>query len=58
MSLASALNSARSGLSYTSRWAQTTSTNISNANTLGYARRTPQLATSTMGDPVITGISR
>lgn len=58
MSLTTALGAARSGLAFTSRWAQTTSSNISNANTEGYGRRSPILTTSTMGEPIVSGVSR
>ncbi|WP_375689969.1 flagellar hook-associated protein FlgK [Pseudooceanicola sp. LIPI14-2-Ac024] len=58
MSLTSAFNAATTGLSLTSRWASTTSLNISNANTLGYARRTPNVTVSATGEPIVNGISR
>ncbi|MGR3322019.1 MAG: flagellar hook-associated protein FlgK [Pseudooceanicola sp.] len=58
MSLTSALNAARAGLTSTSRWAQTTSTNIANANTAGYAKRSPLLTTSGLGEPMVRGIAR
>lgn len=58
MSLSSALNAARSGLTFTSRWAQTASTNISNASTDGYARRSLKVNTTGMGEPEVSGIAR
>jgi len=58
MSLTSALNAARSGLTYSTRWAQTASSNISNANTPGYARRSIELTTTPMGDPIVSGVGR
>ncbi|MGR3571030.1 flagellar hook-associated protein FlgK [Brevirhabdus sp.] len=58
MSLTSALNAARSGLYLTSTWAQTTSTNIANADAEGYARRTPKVVTSGTGEPVVSEIRR
>lgn len=58
MSLTSALNSARSGLTYSTRWAQTASSNISNANTPGYARRSIELTTTPMGEPIVSAVGR
>ncbi len=58
MSLTSALNAARSGLSFTSRWAQTTSTNIANTDTPGYARRSGEVVTTGMGEPTIRNVVR
>ncbi len=58
MSLSSALNAARAGLTYTSRWAHTTSNNIANANTPGYARRSLLLTTSGLGEPMVRGIAQ
>ncbi|OWU83192.1 hypothetical protein ATO6_20340 [Oceanicola sp. 22II-s10i] len=58
MSIASALNAAQSGLSFASRWAQTTSTNIANANNEGYARRGLLVTTTTQGDVMVSDIRR
>ncbi|WP_103334245.1 flagellar hook-associated protein FlgK [Pseudotabrizicola formosa] len=62
MSIASALNSALSGLSATSRMADVTANNVSNALTEGYARREVQLSASSRGlgggGVSITGIAR
>ena len=58
MGLTNALNAARSGLTMASRWAATTSMNISNSGTEGYARRSPVVAVAGRGEPVVTGISR
>ncbi|TGD65670.1 flagellar hook-associated protein FlgK [Tabrizicola sp. WMC-M-20] len=62
MSIASALNSALSGLSATSRMADVTANNVSNALTEGYARREVQLSASSRGlgggGVSVTGIAR
>ena len=62
MSISSAFSSALSGLTASSRMAEVTASNISNALTEGYARREAQLsarAIGTLGYGVaITGISR
>ncbi|WP_163851535.1 flagellar hook-associated protein FlgK [Pseudooceanicola aestuarii] len=54
MSLTSAMNAARSGLDYTSRWAQTSASNIANANNEGYARRGISVVTTEMGEPRVS----
>lgn len=62
MSISSALNSALSGLSATSRMADVTANNVANALTEGYARREVQLSASSRGvgggGVSITGIAR
>ena len=49
MSLSSALNNAATGLTASSRLAQVTSNNVSNALTDGYARRDLTLNASALG---------
>ncbi len=49
MSISSALNNALSGLSVTSRMAETVSTNLSNALTDGYGRRSLELSSGQIG---------
>ncbi|ANT63178.1 hypothetical protein AYJ57_22095 (plasmid) [Salipiger sp. CCB-MM3] len=58
MSLTGALNAARSGMSTTSRWAQTTSSNISNANNAAYSRRTTVMESSASGGVTVSEITR
>ncbi|MBE9637135.1 flagellar hook-associated protein FlgK [Salipiger mangrovisoli] len=58
MSLSAALNAARSGLSVTSRWAQTTSNNIANANNASYARRDPTIVSGHSGGVTISEITQ
>ncbi|MDO9637132.1 MAG: flagellar hook-associated protein FlgK [Pseudotabrizicola sp.] len=62
MSIASALNSAISGLSATSRMADVTANNVANALTEGYARREVQLSASSRGlgggGVTVAGIAR
>lgn len=58
MSLSAALNAARSGMSVTSRWAQTTSNNIANANNASYARRDPTIVTNSTGGVTISEITQ
>ncbi|MDO8883655.1 flagellar basal body protein, partial [Pseudotabrizicola sp.] len=62
MSISSALSSAISGLSATSRMAEVTASNVSNALTEGYARRDVQLAARSLdkgsGGVSVTGIAR
>ncbi|WP_353475737.1 flagellar hook-associated protein FlgK (plasmid) [Salipiger sp. H15] len=58
MSLSAALNAARSGMSVTSRWAQTTSNNIANANNASYARRDPTIVTNSMGGVTISEVTQ
>lgn len=54
MSLTSAISAARSGLQYSSRWAQTTSTNVANANNESYARRNVSIVTANLGEPRVS----
>ena len=62
MSLTSAMNSAVSGLSVTSRLADLASTNIANAATPGYVRRQAEVSSSALGGQAggvsLTGIRR
>ena len=58
MSLISALNAARSGMSTSSRWAETVSTNIANANNASYARREAQITTNGQGAAQVSEITR
>ncbi|GAA4228287.1 flagellar hook-associated protein 1 FlgK [Sagittula marina] len=58
MSLISALNAARSGMSTSSRWADTVSTNIANANNASYARRETQITTNAQGAAQVSEITR
>jgi flagellar hook-associated protein 1 len=62
MSISSALSSAISGLSATSRMAEVTASNVSNALTEGYARREVQLAARSLdkgsGGVSVTGVAR
>lgn len=62
MSIASALSSAMTGLSATSRMADVTANNVSNALTEGYARREIQLSANSRGagggGVSVTGIAR
>lgn len=55
MSISSAFNSATSGLKATSKLASTISSNVSNALTAGYAKRTTELSSVTAGG-VGTGV--
>ena len=58
MSLITALNAARSGMSTSSRWAETVSTNIANANNASYARRETQVTTNVQGAAQVSEITR
>lgn len=62
MTISSALNTALSGLSVSSRMAEVTASNISNALTEGYARREVQLSARVLGHSgvgvTVTGITR
>ncbi|NEX46265.1 flagellar hook-associated protein FlgK [Pseudotabrizicola algicola] len=62
MSITTALSSAFSGLTATSRMAEATAANVSNALTEGYARREVQLAARHLGKTgagvAVTGVSR
>lgn len=58
MGLISAFNAARSGMSVTSRWAGSVSSNIANANNPSYARRDTHLATSAQGTATVSEIAR
>ncbi|MBP0484582.1 flagellar hook-associated protein FlgK [Sagittula salina] len=58
MSLTSAFGAARSGLTTTSRWAETVSENIANANNAAYARRETKITTSSHGAAQISGVAR
>lgn len=62
MSISSALSSALSGLTATSRMAEVTASNVSNALTEGYARREVQLSARNLGQTgvgvAVTGVTR
>ncbi|MFN4130680.1 MAG: FlgK family flagellar hook-associated protein, partial [Paracoccaceae bacterium] len=62
MSISAALSSAFSGLSATSRMAEVTASNVSNALTEGFARRELHLASRSLGKTgvgvAVTGVSR
>lgn len=58
MGLISAFNAARSGMSTSSRWAETVSTNIANANNASYARRETQITTTGQGAAQVSEITR
>ena len=58
MSLITALNAARSGMSTSSRWAETVSTNIANANRTSYAKRSAPLTQLPGGGVAMTGFQR
>ncbi len=62
MSITSALSSALSGLSATSRQAEILSSNVANATTAGYARREVQLSAAILGGTgqgvAVTSVSR
>lgn len=58
MSLTSALGVAASGMSTSSRWAETVSNNIANAGNAGYARRDLTMTTDPSGTPRASVITR
>lgn len=62
MSITSALNSALTGLTATSRQAEIVSTNVANASTPGYAKRTVMLSSLSLGGSgqgvLVTGVRR
>ncbi|MEL6639895.1 MAG: flagellar hook-associated protein FlgK [Pseudomonadota bacterium] len=58
MALSSALNNAVSGLSVNARMAQTTSNNLANVQTSGYARREVALSSGALGGVQAHGIVR
>ncbi|MCR8550498.1 flagellar hook-associated protein FlgK [Salipiger sp. P9] len=58
MGLTSAFNAARSGMSVTSRWAESVSSNIANANNASFARRETQIVTDGQGAAKVSEITR
>ncbi len=58
MTISGALNNALSGLNTTSRMAEVVSSNLSNALTDGYGRRSVDLASASLGGVSVTGIKR
>jgi len=58
MSITGALNNALSGLTTTSRMAETVSSNLSNAVTDGYGRRSLELASLQLGGVQVQAVNR
>ncbi|MBN9887125.1 flagellar hook-associated protein FlgK [Salipiger abyssi] len=58
MGLTSAFNAARSGMGVTSRWAESVSSNIANANNPNFARRDTHIATNAQGAATVSEITR